>query len=753
MSIDLDPVKYEVFVRRLNSVLEEGRQAVAMVSGSPAIVEGGEFMTSVYESNGGGILAAAGTLFHVMGSADSIRHAIKEYEENPGIHEGDQLFYNDPYIAGTHLMDQIVIKPIFYKGARVGWVGTMTHTGDVGGILRGASKEIFHEGVKIRGLKIVEGGKVRKDTLQAITEQCRDPEFVSQDILARVASNNVCDEGYLRLVEKFGIDFVKKACKKLTQDAEKMFRNRLKGLPDGTWRERVHITRTKRVGGKEEPLPLHAICTLRKEGDQLYFDIDASPQTEDYCNAALPASRSCLFSALAACLLWDIPWNSDVMEWVHYKIPEGTFLNCRYPASCGLGPMVGLTLLAATAGALAKMLYAAGLHDLVNASWAVYGGGVTNSGPGVWYGGHDQYGRIVGQGTYDLFEGGQGATPNRDGNNTGGLYVNPRSAGADVEWTESYYPLLYFAQKQGLDSGGFGKFRGGMNLESLLMVYGTKDLTVDYLPVPEGGAVRGFGLFGGFAMGGNLGESVLALTSKEELLRKFSEGSYPTSNDQLGTEWGVNARRSAESHMERQLGGIRIEVPEYSLIGYSFGCGGGYGDPLDRDPVKVMEDAKNEAITLDSAKKVYGVILDPKTFELDTKKSEEQRQKIIKERLSKGKLVTTDKPRGKLQQGDKKKSLIRISEYLEVVEKRNATKVICCVKCQNEFCSSDENYKKYSLRRTRDLSEVKEVTEGEQPVHYYQEYICPGCGTLLQVDPWCPAIESDEPLWDIAVKV
>ena len=114
MSIELDPVKYEVFVRRLNSVLEEGRQAVAMVSGSPAIVEGGEFMTSLYDGNGKGILTAAGTLFHVMGSADSIRHALKEYEENPGIHDGDQFFYNDPYIAGTHVMDQIVIKPICF---------------------------------------------------------------------------------------------------------------------------------------------------------------------------------------------------------------------------------------------------------------------------------------------------------------------------------------------------------------------------------------------------------------------------------------------------------------------------------------------------------------------------------------------------------------------------------------------------------------------------------------------------------------
>ena len=753
MTLELDPVKYEVFVRRLSSVLEEGRQAVAMVSGSPAIVEGGEFMTSLYEGNGKGILTAAGTLFHVMGSADSIRHAIKEYEDNPGISEGDQFFYNDPYIAGTHVMDKIVIKPIFYSGRRMAWVGTMTHTSDVGGILRGASKEIFHEGVRIRGLKIVEGGKVRKDALQAITQQCRDPEYVAQDILARIASNNVCDDGYLRLIKKFGIDFIKAACKKLTEDAERSFREKLKKLPDGTWRQRVYISRTKRVRGKEEPVPLQVTCTMKKEGDHLSFDVIASPQTEDYCNAALPSSRSCLFSALAAALLWDIPWNSDVMEWVSYHIPEGTFLNCHFPASCGLGTQAGITLIHAAAGCLAKMMYTAGLYEFVNASWGAQGGSGASFGPGVWYGGHDQYGRIVGQGTYDLFVGGQGATPSRDGNNTGGVYTNPRSAGADVEWTETYYPLLYLAQRHGTNSGGYGKFRGGMNLESLAMVYGTEDLSIDYLPGPEGGEARGFGLFGGYPMGGHLGDSVFLLTSKEDLLEKFSNGIYPTNNNELSPPWGINVRMSTEFNFERQLGGIRTNVPQYSLIGYSFGCGGGYGDPLQRDPQKVVQDVKDHAVTIETATNIYGVVIDPKNLEIDFKKTEARRKEIRSERLNKAQNLTPGKPSIKLDQPTKKKSLIRISEYLEIVEKVDGAKVICCTECGNEFCNMGDNYKKYALRQVKDLREMKKLGEGEDTLTHYQEYICPRCGTLLQVDTWCPLIDSDEPLWDIDVKV
>ena len=89
---------------------------------------------------------------------------------------------------------------------------------------------------------------------------------------------------------------------------------------------------------------------------------------------------------------------------------------------------------------------------------------------------------------------------------------------------------------------------------------------------------------------------------------------------------------------------------------------------------------------------------------------------------------------------------------MEIVEKTDGKKVIICLKCGNEFCEQGDNYKKHSLRITRDVRELKEVAEGVEPLECYQEYICPGCGTLLQVDTWCPQLDSDEPVWDIDVK-
>ena len=116
MGKELDPVQYEIFRHRLFNTLEEGRIAVGMVSGSPVVVEGGETMCSFYDSNGVPILTAAGVLLHCLGAMGFVLKAIEWYEEDPGIFEGDQFIFNDPYIGGLHLPDQIVIKPIFFEG-------------------------------------------------------------------------------------------------------------------------------------------------------------------------------------------------------------------------------------------------------------------------------------------------------------------------------------------------------------------------------------------------------------------------------------------------------------------------------------------------------------------------------------------------------------------------------------------------------------------------------------------------------------
>ncbi|MFC1938126.1 hydantoinase B/oxoprolinase family protein, partial [Chloroflexota bacterium] len=165
MSIEIDPVRYEVFRHRLFNILEEGRIAIGMISGSPVVVEGGETMCSFHLADGRPILVAAGILLHAYGARDFIMNCVEMYEKNPGINDGDQFFFNDPYIGGQHAADMVVIKPIFYQGMRVAWTGAIMHTPETGSSTPTGQDpgytNVYQEGIKILGLKVVEAGRFR----------------------------------------------------------------------------------------------------------------------------------------------------------------------------------------------------------------------------------------------------------------------------------------------------------------------------------------------------------------------------------------------------------------------------------------------------------------------------------------------------------------------------------------------------------------------------------------------------------------
>ncbi len=187
----VDPVSYEIFAHRLWAVGEEGRIALQRVTASPIVAQGGECMCSFYDAGGTMILACSGHLRFAAATSDAIRRMIEWFDADPGIHEGDEFIINDPYVAGSHTYDFMQIAPVFHEGRRVAWVASSSHTADTGGVLRGAATEIFHEGIRLLGLKIVEGGIFRQDVFKTIVEQCRDPHYVGMDIKSRTAANTV----------------------------------------------------------------------------------------------------------------------------------------------------------------------------------------------------------------------------------------------------------------------------------------------------------------------------------------------------------------------------------------------------------------------------------------------------------------------------------------------------------------------------------------------------------------------------------
>jgi N-methylhydantoinase B len=731
---ELDPIQYEIFRHRLFNILEEGRIAVGMVSGSTVVVEGGETMCSFYDSKGVPVLTAAGVLLHCLGAMGFVLKTIEWYEDDPGIFEGDQFIFNDPYIGGLHLPDQIVVKPMFFEGVRIGWTGTFMHTGETGGIEPGGmpakATEIFHEGVRILGLKIIERGKFRPDVFRTITQQTRDPHLVGLDIKARIAANNVCSKSYLNLVQKYGLAFVQEASKKIIGDSEKTARAKLASLPDGVWRSREYGDHSGTV-----ERPFKVVCTMTKKGDEITFDYTGtSPQNEGSNNTTISGAWASLFNAIASQLFWDVSWNGGMMAPVKLVAPEGSVINCRFPAAVSVSAVASVAMIIQTAcECIHKMLYPVEEYrEDVNSGW--------QGGHGCpYFGGKNQYGSPCAGIILDTFAGGTGGTPFRDGVDTGANMLNPTSRISDVEIIELGMPFMYLARRNVPDSGGFGKFRGGMGGESIYMVYGTDQLVFGTMGLGKK-TPGGHSIFGGYPP--DLQQNKYVLNSN--IGQWFKESKSPTTFEELDLLEGNIIFPAANFHA--------IPVKQYDIILFRWGSGGGYGDPLERDPEAVLRDLKMNAISLRTVEGVYGVVLKKDGMAVDLDATQRKRGLIREARLAlrKG-------PSQKIDSTVIRKKMMRFHEYLEMVEKHTGEKVIICLRCGNQFCSASENYKNFSIYRENDLAGVggRFLASGEKPFVTYQEYICPGCGTLLEVDVLCKGLEDEKSavIWDMQINI
>jgi N-methylhydantoinase B/oxoprolinase/acetone carboxylase alpha subunit len=670
-NLRLDPVKYETFLHRLWAIGEEGRASIQRVTASPIVSQGGECMASFYTAEGTMILACSGHLRFAAATSDAIKKLIEWYSRSPGFFDGDQFFFNDPYVAGAHTFDMMIIKPVFYRNNPVAWVSSSVHTADTGGVLRGLASEIYHEGIRIQGMKLVEKGEFREDVFRCLTQQCRDPEYVGLDLKSQIASNNV--------------------------------------------------------------------CAMSKEGDDLLLDFTGtSAEMTDSTNSTLAGTIAQIAVVMTDFLFWDVPWSDGRLRPVKIHVPKGSILNCTFPAACGGAPAVGVQAKIAVSDCIARMLYSAGYQD-INAPWQ---GIWYTGGPGYFYGGHNRDGIPVAQGLYDGHGSGLGATPTRDGVHCGGNMNIPSGGISDVERIEMQYPFLYFTRNFHLDGGGSGKFNGGTGSFRIYMIYGSQDCSVSYSPysrLPEG-----VGLFGGNPAGIG-GVRAVYHTAGPALLQRLKTGQYPMQPDQIDSgDWGTIAHPA-------EIKG-RVNLPEFTIVADFVGGGGGYGDPIEREPDMVAKDVRRGIVSPRIAEKIHGVVLIQSSLAPDNIATLKRRQEIREERIREGKPFSgaTSSLSDAVRKSTNWEQIVKFHEYLAIA-RNGKTEAIRCLRCGHLFCPKHDNYKRYALRRERDLFDLAQrlVPSGESYLGGYLEYYCPGCATLLQVDGYCDAFpNSKEPLHD-----
>jgi N-methylhydantoinase B len=614
-SVKLDPITFEIVKNKMLAAINEAGAVLVRTSGSEVVVTVREFTQSYYTADGHLTLTGGGILLHVKSIAEIVNYLIQNYEDSIGINEGDMFIFSDPYLGGMHPPDQTIVAPIFWKGQRVGFCASLTHIPDTGAIDAGGfcprATDSFQEGLRLRGLRIMKGGERCEDVFNTIKGMVRLPDIVELDILSKIASNNVLIKRAQGLIEKYGLKTYERMSRELIRYSERLAREKLRKIADGEWRS---VTYLEHDG--IQPNLFRIQVTATKKGDNLTLDYSgSSPQAATSVNATYHAAMGCAFAILAGRLFYDIPWNEGILKPLDLKLPENCIINAKFPAAVSQGmPSGGGIVVFAVQDVLSKMLLASGT-DLRREASSVFGWSVHFALPV----GIDQYGKFFVWPIMDECAGGMGARTYKDGVGTGGTIQTPKVRIGNIEEYEQRYPLLFFYRREEKDSAGAGKFRGGSGGEFCFTLHKSPTKYVDV-------ALSGAGIEPAIALGTAGGlparQGRFIKIKNSDALSVLRQGKIPQSLDQI----------QGERECLPPKGYTRLDEQDCFYLAW-FG-GGGFGDPIERDPESVRQDVIDEVVSSYVAKGVYGVAVRDDSFEIDHAATTKLREEIRRERLS-----------------------------------------------------------------------------------------------------------------------
>lgn len=698
----VDVFTFEIIRQRLYQVTEESIAALKNVSGSPITNEGHDMMVSIYTPTGGLSVGGVGFLHHLTSAAQAVKHIVSIFSDDPGINPGDVFMLNDSYVAALHAPDVYIISPLHFEGVVTGFVANFVHVTDIGAVDAGGfspnARDVYQEGFVTEGLKIVDGGVRRKDVIDTILRNVRDPDMTALDLKSQIAANYVAAKRMHELYEDYGVQVVQGVLDGLIDESEELLRGRLKEIPDGKWRARQYV---------DMPDQLHKVeLTLTKEGDRLEYDFTGTDEQSHLgINCSFWAGWGAIFAPIFPLLCWDIPWNEGLTRLVTMKAPRGSLVNCERPAPVSIAT-VGMIQVVnnLSVKVLSKMFGASEKYH--KRSTAVWHGSHLS----VMISGKSAEGDFFVTLLTDTFAGSGGARATSDGIDIGGEVPNVVSRWGNAETQEHHSPILYLYRGAVRDSGGPGRYRGGVSHEYMIMPHGSLDGTITVGLCAKGLEVpMSAGLFGGLP-GCNIGQVLVKKVDLGEIPGAFEE----VSGERLETvQWG-----------EFTLG------PEDGLC-VRFMGGGGYGDPLERDPNAVAADVANGLVSQEVAFSVYGVALHRDGSVADDETAT-RRLHIRSERL--GREVDSE-----CSKRSSEVSGQRISEYLTVADDG-----VRCSWCGYLMCDPDSDWKDSAVTTDADPAKAGPNRTSKDGL-VLRSYCCPNCATFLDTEI---ALEDDEPIHD-----
>jgi len=595
---NIDPITFEVLSHRLHQITREMGITLERTGGTVTTTQQHDYNASLYRPNGD-IMAAGETYgHHVVCAGFAVKRILETFGKDE-IFADDIFLLNDPYLAAIHNPDVYIISPVHYRGALVGWSATFVHVSDVGAITPGGDSpdatEIFQEGFRIPGIKLVERGKLRRDVFNTITHMTRQPDAVGLDLKCEIAANNVAKARLQEMYDRYGPELMNSVSEEMIQYTETSLRKRLREIPDGEWHETLTI---------EADGPAKLALALRKKDDRLTFDFTGSdPQVRKGINLPFHGTFGFCFGAILYSIAYDLPKNQGVLKPMEVIAPKGTLVHVQFP-----GP---ISMSTTSSGFGVGFLASSVLMQMVATSekWRKEIVAPSASHRNCRHSGVNQYHRYsafinMAHGAMD----GNGARIDRDGVDSGGSYMSC----PNVEWMELQYPLLYLFRRHATDSPGGGKFRGGVGVESAHMLHDAPEGKLRGVAYGVASAENsGHGMFGG-APGA---PSVMVLMENTEVAKLTASNKPATNIAALGGR-------------KKILPYCNFELHENDVLYMRVASGGGYGDPLERDPALVQKDVANAVVSLDAARKLYGVVIEEPGLRVDFEATRQLRIKM-----------------------------------------------------------------------------------------------------------------------------
>jgi N-methylhydantoinase B len=483
---------------------------------------------------------------------------------------GDIFIKNDPWALAGHLNDVCVMSPIFHNGTPVAFTACVFHHSDIGGRVSSDNHDVFEEGLFIPLVKLYKEGVLNESVLDMIRWNVRTPDEVIGDIRSQIAANHVCAEKICQMLRENGLDDLDDLADQIISRTEKSMREEIGKIPDGTYRAEGIVEQMK--GGGDILIK----AAIEVKGSDITVDLaGSSPQVDWGGNVVFNFTYAYVFMAMKSMFGPDIPNNEGCSRPLRLTAPEGTVVNCRFPAAVAARLVIGHFL--------TEIIYRALSAALPTKVIAASGG--TPAVMNVFYGL-----RCDGKPWHSVIirGGGMGAGAANDGNY---VYIFPANgAGTPVEIFESDTPLIIERRELLADSGGPGKMKGGVGKR---VVFRVPDDSYAPIPPVNLGMQSGRytyapeGLFGG----------------KPGAKARFLVNGVP------GNPYGLTQLKPGDV--------VTIEAPG----------GGGYGNPLEREPEMVEADVAEGYVTPEQARSDYGVVIDQGTGKVDGEATKALREK------------------------------------------------------------------------------------------------------------------------------